>query len=745
MRSVSFGRAVMLGICAVCLFLTVAAEAQRAPRGQSRERDARGPGVTNALRDAKPEAVAMSDGGVAGVGIESLTTLRVASGLAFPVGAAAAPGDTSHLYIIQKAGAVRSLNLTNGTVATILNITVTGGTSLNDERGLLGIAFHPNYPTDPYVYFNFTLNSPSLTTIIRRYTVTNTASDPIVIDPGSAETVIQYSQPFGNHNGGWIDFGPNDGYLYIAAGDGGDGCDPGQRAQDITTQLLGKLLRLDVNSDAFPADPVRNYAIPPTNPFVGVTGDDEIWAYGLRNPWRCGFDRMTGDLFIADVGQFVWEEINFQPATSPGGENYGWDCMEGFVCSNTTGCTGAAGCSCATVNDVLPIGAYSHSGAGNVNLVGSGCSITGGSVYRGSAIPSLDGTYFYADFCNGIIGSFTYNGVSITNLQNRTAELAVPGFSIGTIASFAEDAMGELYIVDQGSGGTGEVYKIVPATGACCLPNGSCVEDERESDCVNAGGTWHKNDTCAEANCPQPTGACCLSESSCINATEAACNNQGGIFHGPGTMCAQISCEPGRGACCLESGQCIDDFTAAECALFANSVYQGDDTLCIDVSCGGDPTGACCLADGSCIGDETAGDCAAAGGTYQGDDSDCVSVKCPQPTGACCLVADGECADALTVEDCEAQAGVYQGDGTNCLDVTCPQDCPADFVSNVTFQPPPDGVVDAADLAFLLGEWGPNPGSPADMVSNVTFAPPPDGFVDAADLAFLLGDWGPCK
>ena len=831
MRPVSFGRALLCCCAAVCV-LTMAAEGQRAPNG--RPHDGRKPPVSISNPPSAPhggggDTSVPNEGGIAGAGIEPLSTLRVAANLAFPVGAVAAPGDTNHLYIIQKGGLVRSLNLTTGTISNILTIAITGATSSFDERGLLGIAFHPNYPTDPYVYFNFTLNSPGLTTFVRRYTVTNTASDPIVIDAGSAFTIIRITQPFSNHNGGWIGFGPNDGYLYVAMGDGGDGCDPAERAQDITDQLLGKILRIDVNSDDFPAEAERNYAIPADNPFVGVTGDDEIWAYGVRNPWRNGFDSMTGDLFIADVGQFTWEEVNFQPASSAGGENYGWDCNEGFACTSATGCSpDNSGCVCNAASLVDPIGTYSHSGAGNQGLVGSGCSITGGMPYRGNAIPTLQGTYFYADVCNNIIGSLSYDGVTLSNVVNRTAELAVPGFSIGSIVSFGEDALGEMYIVDQGSGTNGEIFKIIPAEGACCLPNGSCLEDQREADCLNAGGTWNKNETCAQADCPVPTGACCLSESSCVVVTEATCGNQGGIYHGHGTTCGGDLCLLPRGACCLSDGQCIDDVTVDQCALFAGSTYQGDDTLCADVECSGEatgacclgdgsclddvssvdcaaqggnyqgddtvcslvecpqPTGACCLGDGSCVADQTAGDCAAQSGTYQGDDSDCGLVVCPQPTGACCLtdgscladqtagdcaaqggtyqgdasdcgivvcpqptgaccLGDGSCLADQTASDCAAQSGTYQGDGSDCGLVECPQPCLADFVDSDTFAPPPDGVVDAADLAFLLGDWGPANGSPADIVDSDTFAPPPDGVVDAADLAFLLGEWGPCE
>jgi hypothetical protein len=249
-------------------------------------------------------------------------------------------------------------------------------------------------------------------------------------------------------------FGP-DGYLYIAMGDGGDGCDPDDRAQDTTNQLLGKILRVDVNGDDFPADADRNYAIPPDNLFVGVVGDDEIWAYGLRNPWRCAFDTLTGDLFIADVGQRTWEEINFQPSSSNGGENYGWPCREATACSSVSLCEGSAFCTCDTDSLIDPVHEYRHSASPRR------CSITGGEVYRGCAIPDLQGTYFFADFCSAEIWSFLYNA-GVTDFRDRTSELAPPpgsGLDILDISSFGRDAHGELYICDHAEG---EVFQIIP-------------------------------------------------------------------------------------------------------------------------------------------------------------------------------------------------------------------------------------------------------------------------------------------
>ncbi|MBI2842891.1 MAG: PQQ-dependent sugar dehydrogenase [Armatimonadetes bacterium] len=384
-----------------------------------------------------------------------LATVRVASGLVRPIWVTHAPADTARIFVIEKQGRIRILKNNTLLATAFLNIDpiVGGGTTDASEQGLLGLAFDPGYASNGYFYVHYTDNSGNI--VIARYHV---SADSDVADSSSALILLTVPHPVNtNHNGGWIAFGP-DGYLYIATGDGGSGNDPPGNAQN-TTVLLGKLLRIDPSGDGFPADPSRNYKIPPTNPFAapGDPGADEIWDYGLRNPWRDSFDRLTGDLWIGDVGQSAREEVDFEPAGSGGGRNYGWRCMEGFTCTGLTGCT----CNSAALT--LPILDYDH---------GSGCAITGGYVYRGAAIPDLQGTYFYADYCSARIWSLRYSG-SIADFTERTSELA-PGFglSIGSIPSFGEDAAGELYICDQNDG---EIYKIVPATpgGAKSGPNGA--------------------------------------------------------------------------------------------------------------------------------------------------------------------------------------------------------------------------------------------------------------------------------
>jgi glucose/arabinose dehydrogenase len=367
-----------------------------------------------------------------------LTTVRVASGLTLPLFVTAPPGDTHRLFIVEQRsgtiGRIKILNLQTGLVNATPFLSVPG-VSTGNEQGLLGLAFHPNYAANGYFYIDYTDSSGN--TQIKRYTA---SADPNLADPSSVYSILTIAQPFSNHNGGWIGFGA-DSYLYIGSGDGGSEGDPSGRGQDIN-QLLGKMLRIDVNGDDFPADPTHNYAIPPTNPFVGVAGADEIWAYGLRNPWRNSFDRLTHDFYIGDVGQNSWEEIDFQPAGSPGGQNYGWRCYEGNHAYNTAGCA-------APGTMVFPIYEYSHSSGG--------CSITGGYVYRGG-ICDLSGTYFFADYCSNKIWSFRYDGHTLTDFRDRTTQLAPGGgMSINSITSFGEDARGELYVVDQG----GEVFKIV--------------------------------------------------------------------------------------------------------------------------------------------------------------------------------------------------------------------------------------------------------------------------------------------
>jgi len=363
---------------------------------------------------------------------------RVAAGLDRPNFVTAPPGD-ERLFIVEQTGRVKLL--VDGSVAAtpFLDIdSLVTDVSGYDERGLLGLAFHPDFDITGHFYVNYTDNNSN--TVIARYTV---SADPDQADHNSAMRLLTLDQPYANHNGGMLGFGA-DGYLYIGTGDGGSGGDPENRAQDLSS-LFGKMLRIDVDGDS-------PYAIPADNPFVDEpAARDEIWAYGLRNPWRWSFDPQTGDLWIGDVGQNAWEEIDFQPAASAGGENYGWRLMEGTHCYNPPD-------ECDDGSLVHPIAEYAHESGR--------CSVTGGYVYRGNAIPSLRGDYLFADFCTGEIWSFRREDGSIVDSVDRTSELAPGGgLSIDSPSSFGTDGSGELYIVDRGSSGSGEVYQILPDPG----------------------------------------------------------------------------------------------------------------------------------------------------------------------------------------------------------------------------------------------------------------------------------------
>ncbi len=359
-----------------------------------------------------------------------LTTVKVAGGFTEPLFLTSPPGDTARLFVVEQNTAQIKI-IKNGVVLGTPFLNIDPKVGSGGERGLLGLAFHPNYASNGYFYVNYTDNSGN--TVIARYHV---SGNPDIADPNSELVLMTVVQPFSNHNGGMLAFSPNDDDLYIGLGDGGDSYDPGNRAQDGQTEL-GKILRIDVgNGTAFSA--------PADNPFNNDPSVlDIVWSLGVRNPWRFSFDRLNGDLYIADVGQGSREEVDWQSGDSQGGENYGWRCMEGKEC------TGLSGCTCNSPELTIPIFDYTHSG-GN-------CSITGGYVYRGPAIPAIDGTYFFADFCTGRIWSFVRSGNSVSQFTERTAELKpITGETINNITSFGEDDKGEIYIVDR----DGEIFKI---------------------------------------------------------------------------------------------------------------------------------------------------------------------------------------------------------------------------------------------------------------------------------------------
>ncbi|HFQ92868.1 MAG TPA: glucose dehydrogenase [Anaerolineae bacterium] len=325
------------------------------------------------------------------------------------------------LFVVEQEGTIRIVADGNVLAAPFLDIRDRVGADAS-ERGLLSVAFHPQYGDNGRFFVNYTNKDGN--TVVSRFRVN--ADDSNTADPASEEILFTIGQPYPNHNGGQLQFGP-DGYLYVGMGDGGLADDPEENGQNKGT-LLGALLRIDVNVADAPF-----YGVPADNPFVNdEDGRNEIWAIGLRNPWRFSFDRLTGNMFIADVGQNEWEEIHVQPADSPGGENYGWDIMEGFHCFKAD--------SCDQTGLELPVFEYDHS---------FGCSITGGYVYRGAAYPELSGNYFFGDFCSGNIWRLFPEGADWSDAIVRQSGL--------NISSFGEDVNGELYVLDYGSG---TVYRI---------------------------------------------------------------------------------------------------------------------------------------------------------------------------------------------------------------------------------------------------------------------------------------------
>ncbi len=387
-----------------------------------------------------PTAQAAICDGISSASDAPLTTVRIVSGLSRPLLVTAPPGDVDRLFVLEQDGRVRIVKqgaLLPAAFLDIGSITRSPADGGGDEQGLLGLAFRPNYAANGWFFVYHTDNSGN--NVLARYTRSGT--NPDLADPASRQVVLTFAHPsFDNHNGGMLAFGPDDGDLYVATGDGGGSCDSFDNSQNGASNL-GKLLRINV--DGLP------YTVPSDNPFVGPDGvNDEIWALGLRNPWRYCFDRANADLYIADVGQNVWEEIDYRVGTDPGGENYGWDLFEGSHCPNPS--CGTPDCN-AVPGTVLPVLEYQH--------LGGACSITGGYVYRGCRMPNLRGTYFYGDYCAAFIKSLRMVGGSVTALTDRTAELAPGGgLSINSITSFGEDARGEIYIVDRG----GEVFKILP-------------------------------------------------------------------------------------------------------------------------------------------------------------------------------------------------------------------------------------------------------------------------------------------
>ena len=404
--------------------------------------------------------------------VSGLKVERVATGLSQAIYVSAPPNDTGRLFIVQQSGQIRILDLETLTLKATPFLDIQARLVGGGERGLLGLAFDPNYATNGKFYVNYTAPGGAFGFGITRVSQFTASSNPDIADGASEKILLSFDQPQSNHNGGWIGFSPRAGdanNLYIASGDGGSGDDvgdghiePGGNAQNPTT-LLGKMLRITVNAAA------GTYSIPPNNPYAGATNGSrgEVWTVGLRNPYRASFDRLSGTLFIGDVGQSAREEISVQQASNPGGgENYGWRLREGEI--QTPGSVGGA----RPAGNVDPLFAYDRS---------VGRTVIGGYVYRGRQIPALRRVYVFGDYLgpNGgpaRIFTLNYDGTAASNFQDITAQLFPSGgaFTLRNPSSFGEDANGELYMTDITAG---SVYRIAPA-----VPNVEATEATRQAN-----------------------------------------------------------------------------------------------------------------------------------------------------------------------------------------------------------------------------------------------------------------------
>ncbi len=386
------------------------------------------PGPTNLARPAQAPAAQPTPGARQ---VPPWTTVRleeVAGGFQQPTYVTHAGDGSGRLFVVEKPG--RIWILVNGKVLPEPFLDIRDRVrSRESERGLLSVAFHPDFATNGRFFVNYTDRLGH--TVVAEYRVTD---DPNRADPNSERVILYIEQPAANHNGGQLQFGP-DGYLYIGMGDGGRAGDPWGNAQNLGV-LLGKMLRIDVDG----GDP---YAVPPDNPFVGQADvRPEIWAYGLRNPWRFSFDRATGDLYIADVGQNLWEEVDVVRWPSPGGQNFGWDIMEGFHCFEPPQ-------GCDPTGLTMPVVEYGHD---------QGCSITGGYVYRGRRYPDLVGTYVFSDFCSGRLWGLRF--------REGTWEWTLFLDTDLNVSSFGEDEAGEIYVVDY----RGSIYHLAGEREASLTP-----------------------------------------------------------------------------------------------------------------------------------------------------------------------------------------------------------------------------------------------------------------------------------
>ena len=375
---------------------------------------------------------------------EDFTVKIVAKGFDKPIYVATPPNDATILYVVEQRGIVKKVqnNIVDSEYFLDIRKLVHNPAWPGDERGLLGLAFHPNYDVKKYIFVHY--NDKEGDTVISRFLVNRDN-----VDLESEKIILKINQPYSNHNGGTIDFGPDD-YLYIGMGDGGSSGDPQDRAQDLSN-FFGSILRIDIETQ-------DEYLIPESNPyFYQENIKKEIWAYGLRNPWRFSFDKLTGDMYIGDVGQNNWEEINWISYNINEAANFGWNIMEGLHCYNEDKC----------IDDnafIEPIFEYPNDAKYAKTLFGikqsdvHGCSVTGGYIYRGAKIPSIYGRYFFGDYCTGKIWSFINNDGVVSDFQDHTKYILEKiGKKEFYLSSFGQDASGEIYLIDY----NGSVYKII--------------------------------------------------------------------------------------------------------------------------------------------------------------------------------------------------------------------------------------------------------------------------------------------
>ena len=591
-------------------------------------------------------------------GAIELTTRRVASGLTRPVFVCSPPGDTERLFIVEQrsgsTGRIKILDLTTETILSTPFLQISG-VNTSSEQGLLGMAFHPNYAENGYFYVNYTKSGD---TFIERYEV---SSNPNIADSSSGYVIWSADQPYTNHNSGPIQFNPIDGYLYFTTGDGGSGGDPGNRSQDITNQPMGKLFRLDVDSGS-------PYSIPPDNPFVGITGDDEIYAYGLRNPWQFDFDT-DGTLYLGDVGQNAYEEINVVPYDEIAGANFGWKCYEGDHTYSTSGCDPASTMTFPAVEIAQGGSPYR-------------CSITGGTVYSGNNIPSLQGTYFFGDYCSEQIWSFRWNGSSVIDYQERTSELIPETGSIDSPVCFGRDGQGEVYICDLG----GEIYKIESV-------------GEPETVYVGAGESYS---TISDAIDGQSSGDTIL--------VAPGTYNERINFSGKSLNIKSIA---GPEKTIIDGG-----------AGFSGSV----------VTITSDETTATTL-EGFTI---TGGSGTIGGGLRTSESpliKNCIFTNNSATYGSAISnsfnTAGSRIQDTLICgnDGGDQIFGPYSDLGGNIIEDSCSSNCAADLSG--------DGSVNTVDLLALVATFGEGAGSVGDLNN--------DGIVNTIDLLELVGSFGPCE